>query len=45
MIDFIELFNPEHLEYFTPDILIGLFGFALVIDLIGAVIDTFFRRK
>lgn len=45
MMEFIELFNPDHLDYFTPDIILGFFAFLIALDLIGAIFEIFFTRR
>lgn len=45
MNEFVELFNPEHLEYFTPDMILGFFAFLIALELIGAIFEIFFSRR
>lgn len=45
MNEFIELFNPDHLDYFTPDIILGFFAFLVVMGLIGSIFEIFFSRR
>ena len=45
MNEFVELINPEHLDYFTPDMILAFFGLVLVLDLIGVVFEIFFSRR
>ena len=45
MIEFVEIFNPEHLEYFTPDMIFAFFGLVIILDCIGALFEIFFSRR
>lgn len=43
MEDLVSIINPSSLEYFTPDIIIRLFLIILTFELLGAIIETFFK--